>query len=152
MYKITMLDRMILSSIIKNNKNKLQIHYDTDIDIQIIQKVLEDLIIKNILIIKNDEYKINPNLSSDQLKDLKSKEYLKSEKRQIASSLIDEDLVNLEKFYLTKKDETIFKGMIKNLELFIQEAKKSTSQTKNETILFWGMNNYKSILDKTIFG
>lgn len=152
MYNITLLDRMVINSVSKKNKDIKSISNDTNLNSDIIKIVLEDLLVKNIFSLKSGEYSINKNLNSDQIKDINSKDSIDIEKIQIArSSLKNEGGFNLEKFALTNKDKVIFEGMLKNIKMFIDNSKIKDALTKEENLFFWGQNNYSDIVNSTLY-
>lgn len=147
MYQITLLDRIIIRSISKKNINLSQISEDTALEERIAKNILQDLVVKNILKIQNDEYRINPHLNDDQINLINNKQDLQIERKQMVNSLIENELLHLEKFYLSSKDKVIFEAMVKNLQLFIQGTKKNNGSTKEETLFFWGQEQYKNVMD-----
>lgn len=152
MYNITLLDRMIINSVSKKNRNIQAIATDTNLSCDIIKIVLEDLLIKNIFTLKASEYFINQYLNTDQVKGINSKDSIDVEKIQIAKSALKKEAgFNLEKFALSKKDEVIFEGMLKSLKMFIDSSKIKDATTKEENLFFWGQNNYSDIVNSTLY-
>ena len=64
MYNFTILERMVLESINKGDKDLQQIHNDTSLDAKICENILYSLLAKNIVTTKGRIYQFNKNICS----------------------------------------------------------------------------------------
>lgn len=152
MYKITLLDRLIINSISKGNGEVSSINKDSDINEEIIYIVLQDLIVKNIVVFMNSKYQINSNISPEQVKEINNTIDLQNEKILISKSLIrKQGHFNLKRFALNSKDQILFEGMLKNINLFLENNQIQNQLTKEENLFVFGFGNYTEIVKDTIY-
>lgn len=152
MYRITLLDRLIINSLTKNNSNIDTISIDTEIENKVVEMVIQDLVIKNIVVFKENEFSLNRNMNKEQIDEINNTQDLNNEKICIAKSLITKnENFDLKKFSLSPKDHIIFEGMLKNITQFLDCNKLSESQTKSESLFIFGFGNYSQIVKDTIY-
>lgn len=152
MYRITLLDRLIINSLTKNNSDVKSIAMDTEIDSQIIDMVIQDLVIKNIVSFKNNKFILNKNMNKEQIDEINNIKDLKNEKICIAKSLINENKnFVLKKYSLDRKNQILFEGMLQNISQFLECNQQKVTQTKNESLFIYGFGNYSHIVKDTIY-
>ncbi len=152
MYKITLLDRLIINSLTKENLNTYSISKYTSIDERIVSIVLQDFIVKNIVTFSNEKYQLNPHMSKEQIEEINNEQDLENEKILISKSLIrKKEHFKLKKFSLTPKDQILFEGMLKNISLFLENNQNKLSATREECLFIFGFGNYSEIVKDTIY-
>jgi hypothetical protein len=152
MYRITLLDRLIINSLSKGNNDLTSIQKDTDIDYRIIEMVTQDLVIKNIIITMDNKLHINKNINEEQAREINNSKDLNNEKIYVAKSLIHENKnFELKKYSLDNKNQILFEGMLKNITQFLDCNKIKESKTKDEKLFIFGFGNYSQIVKDTIY-
>lgn len=152
MYRITLLDRLIINSLTKNNSSIQSISVDTEIESKVVEMVIQDLVVKNIIVFKEDKFSLNKNMNKEQIDEINNIQDLNNEKICIAKSLITKnENFNLKKFSLSPKDHILFEGMLKNITQFLDCNQVKESQTKSENLFIFGFGNYTQIVKDTIY-
>ncbi len=148
---ISALERYILESIVKENKTLSQLHFDTSLCPKIIEKTLQKLIEKQLILKKKNHF----HLQTQNLKILEKRppEQRALELNQIVKDSIKNAMIkktdgefNFNKVYLNEKDHKIFEAMIRNLEDFLSGAQKYKGPTSKEVLFFWGLKSYRKII------
>lgn len=150
-FNLTILERMVLETLQIKSKDLSQIEHKTSIERNLLIKVLNSLVSKNLVIIFNNEYEINKNLSQAILDELNDKYSLMSEIHEIIDSCLRKALSNeqknsfkMKKVNMTQREEKIYDGLIYNLESFLGSLTKNENIAE-QRIIFWGEGNYAEI-------
>jgi hypothetical protein len=134
------------------NSNIQSISLDTEIEIKVVEMVIQDLVVKNIIVFKEDKFLLNKNMNKEQIDEINNTQDLNNEKICIAKSLITKDeSFSLKKFSLSPKDHILFEGMLKNITQFLDCNQVKGSQTKSEKLFIFGFGNYTQIVKDTIY-
>mgnify|MGYP002025777572 CR=1 FL=1 len=155
-YNFTILERMILESINKGDKSLNEIKHDSGMDQQICENVLYSLMAKGLIKIEGTKYKMNAGLSEAIIAELKDQLNMTVEigslvRECVKSSILKgNDSFKFKKVYMSESDKKFLKGMLYNLETFLDGLKSNKGPTKEETFIFWGGENYAKAVSNYI--
>lgn len=149
-YNINLLERTILESLSDKSKNLEGLQKCTAFNKEIVINLLESLLSKNLVIIKNYQYCLNKNINKEIQKELKETTNIKIELNEIINAIYDLKQLNqaqfhLKKFHLSEREEKIFNGLLYNLESFINSLKDTKQPTSHKKIFIWGGAKYEDI-------
>lgn len=148
---ISPIERMVLESLSKSHKNFFNLQQDTNIEFNILKNILCELTTKNIIILKNDVYNVNDNLSPDIINQLKDQQSVIAEVSQILKATMKDNLkkegcrFKLKKIYMDSEEEKIFKSLLLQVEGFLEGLDQRKGKTCEQKVIFWGVNNYENI-------
>jgi len=150
-FNLTIIERMVLETLQVRSKTLSQIEESTTIERNILVKVINSLTTKNLILIYNNQYEINRNLSQAIKDELNDKFSLMSEIHEIINSCLRRTLSHkskqafkLKKVNMTDREEKIYEGLVYNLESFLNSLTK-TDHIAQQKIIFWGEGNYAEI-------
>lgn len=157
-YKITPIERMVLESLQKRKKTKLELLKCTQIPAKVINHVIMELLSYGIIVQEEQFLSISTHLTSDMIKRVQCPTNSKIEAMELISSCIDDtprDDVDfkLKKVSLSKSEKIILNGLLKQIELFFESIKENNSNpTSEQELIFWGKANYGKIINNYING
>jgi predicted transcriptional regulator len=152
MRKLTLVDRMVLESIHKSDKNIASIQIDTTLPIAIVNSVIENLLTQGLILINKNSYSVNDNMSEDLVSYLKNQRELFVQVKALICECVHErnPEISFYKAYLAPDDEKILATLFYNIESFIKNLNKNKKPTKDETFIFWGKENYAKAIHSYI--
>lgn len=149
---------MILESLAENPKTMKELRGSTRLDQSITDLIVQQFLIQNVVIIQHDnQLSLNSNINQE-IKDLLyNKENIKIEIGEILDSSIhnkidldSQDSLKLKKVYMSEKEERIYKGLLYNLESFINSLTNTKGEISNKKIIFWGENTYENVVNYSL--
>lgn len=150
-FNLTILERMVLETLQLKSKSLSEIEKSTTIEKRLLNKVINSLVSKNLIIVYNTDYEINRNMSQAIKDELNDKHALMSEIHEIINSCLrkavsktNQNSFKLKKVNMTRREEKIYDGLVYNLEAFLNSLEKS-DQVAQQKIIFWGEGNYAEI-------
>lgn len=151
MLSINLIERIIIESIYRKEKDFDDIYNDTNLPKTVIENCLMSLLSKNIIIKKLDRYYLNNNLSEEAIQAISSKTNKLNAKKLIMNEIIESskgDDLGFYKVSMSEKEEKILKGLFYNVEEFLKglETNKE-AKTTDERIIFWGENTYGKVIN-----
>jgi len=165
---LIIIERIVLESIARKEKNIEQILDDTFLPFVIVQNALTFLMIKNIITYKKGIYFVNEDNKSLWLKKINSRENIKEEIKELCTGIVnqyfdqgvkkDDDVVdlNLRKIWLTPGEEKIFNSYLINLNTFIKNIEEDRllhpvdEKTGEKKVVFWGCSKYSSLANNIL--
>lgn len=150
-FYISPIERLILESISKRAKNTLDLIEDTKIEQNIIMNIVQSLLIKNLIVLKQRRYHINQNLNKELIHQLQNEQNMLIEISQIVKLTIKKSLNNKDnsfkykKVYMSPDEEKLFKALLYQLENFLAGLSNKKGNTYQQKIIFWGNNTYESL-------
>lgn len=147
---------MILESLQKKEKTFLKLESCTSLSEDTLQYILESLISKNLIIIKESTYHLNRNINDQMKKSLKNISEINIEAKDIFTNIIrlkqkENANFKLKKFYVSKQEELTLQGLIGQLDRFIDSLHKNIEKPISEQkVIFWGEGNYGKIINSCI--
>lgn len=157
MYSLTILERMILESLSKSKKSVLELIYDIDLEIELIQNAIEELKQRNLVKASKGIVEINIEELTKWNQSEHIKDSLREEIKEILEASIDtyfanpeNSMVRIKKVNMSSDEKKIFNAMISNLDNFIKgltESKKNQS-VKDQEVIFWGFSGYRNLAEQ----
>ncbi len=150
-FGLTAIERSVYESIQRGNSTLSQILVDTQLALTPLQAIIQTLIIKGFVTQQGKNITLNAHTSSVAESEINSAYSKKWEAKELIESFVkSQDEIKMNKIYLTKKDEVIFKALLHRLEDFIQRLPKSSisTLTAEHTVVFWGMEKYGTLIQK----
>jgi hypothetical protein len=146
MYFLTTIERIVLESLNKEPKTLTELKIDLDFSTELIQNILLSLIPKGMINQRLNKYYVNALTCQAQLDMLNNKENLQEEVLELVSNSINSDF-KLKKIALTSEDKAVLKGLLFNLDKFLEDVTKKKHQcpTKDLEVIFWGFEKYNNI-------
>lgn len=152
MRNLTIVDRMVLESINKSDKNITAIQIDTSLPIKIINSVIENLLAQGFINLSKNHFIINPNMTDDLKKFLKDETEVISQIKSLICECVHQSMpdISFYKIAIKPDDMKILNTLFYNVESFIKGLKKTKGITKDETFVFWGKENYAKAIHSYI--
>ncbi len=154
---ITNLERFILESLNRSEKDIISISKDLKLDLKITHNCLNQLCAKNLISIEGNKYFINQEVDRRKVNYINSKESLTGEFTRLIENHIEDSIYEskdnfaLKKVYLNNDDEILLGAMLKSLESFLAEInsknRKQKFNTNEKSYIFWGFNKYQNIIN-----
>jgi hypothetical protein len=150
---LSLFERTVLEKIYNNPKTIDELTKEIKIDPFLIFNTLNYLIQKKLVIFKDEAYQIAKNHKKEVYNSLKcpaSQSVAINEIVQNVSKNISEtknSKFKFKKLKLSEDDFKIYKTMMANIESFLLESHKKNNEVKNEKIIFWGNEDYSSLLN-----
>lgn len=139
---INLIDRYIIECINKDSLNLIEISNRTQIDLEIIKRILERLLNLDLVLVKEGYYSLNINL----LKKLHDNKDI--EVRRLLSELsVCNDQLKIRKVYLRSNDLNQVKNMFLEIDSFIKRSSREATQISNQEVFFWGSQNYGKLIN-----
>ena len=114
-FNITLPERMILESLTKIEKTASELNKCTGLEKSLLQKIIPDLISKNLIVTFNSKYMININIDKTIKQELNNPQNMKAELNEITSALIrkkidkvEDSAFKLKKVSLSSSEKKIF--------------------------------------------
>lgn len=157
-YNITLPERMLLECLSAGDKSLLKIKRECQLEHSTALNILQSLLSKNLIVIKNKKYSLNSLIDAHMQKELYSNSDLLVEVSEIVNSCVrdtvsksKENPFKMRKVYMTAREEKIFHGLLYNLETFLDSLEINTkANIADQTIIFWGEQNYGKIINDTL--
>ena len=150
-YNLTILERMILECLGASSKSVQELQDKTKIKKDILNRVLESLVSRNIVLISSSKYSLNTNLRADITKELNNTTSLLCEVNEVINSCVRSKLIEdneqsfkLKKVNMSEREEKIYNGLLYNLESFLGSLSKNDNVSEQK-IIFWGEGRYEDI-------
>ena len=150
-YNLTILERMVLECLGHASKEMNELKAKTGIGKDILGRVTQSLLSKNLINIYKNEYQINQHKNQLIKNELNDSTALLCEVNEIISCCVrrkldstDSNGFKMKKVNMSEREEKIYRGLLYNLESFLNSLAK-TDQIKDQKIIFWGEGNYETI-------
>ena len=155
---LSSLERTILECVGTKKKTYEQIQKESAISENVCFNLIQALIIRGLLQLEKDEYKISEKISPLLLEELNGQEAKKAESLEFIEAVLDlrqDRIFKFIKIAMDERDEKIFKAMLSNLESFLKDAHKkaeSTTSIKDHKVVFWGMSEVQTLMKQIMVG
>ncbi len=166
---LLVIERMVLESLSKKNRNLEELANDTGLDHGLLKNILPAFLMNNLVNYQRGIYKLNNDeMRKERIKSYNAKENIKEEVKELFTSMVNkyfrEDLQNrknkigvkVKKVWLTPQEEKIFNSYLINLESFIQsieqqrKLKPQKEKLCEKKVVIWGYSDYSSIADGSL--
>lgn len=162
---LLMIERIVIESLSKKEKNIQEIEIDTNLSHGLLLNVLPNLLMRNMIRYKNGLYSIDKDHCFEWLSNVNKKENVKEEAKEIFTSLVNQYFkkettasnvgpqLKIQKMWLTRDEEIILKSHMATLEGFfngVKEARKYHPQrekTCEQRVVVWGFTHYADLVE-----
>jgi hypothetical protein len=160
---LLLLERIIIESISKKEKNIQELSIDTNLEHALLLNLLPILLMKNIIKYQHGLYRIDKENSLLWRESINHPENIKEETKELFTSLVNKyfakdieeksnSVLKVKKVWLTNSEEKILNGHMVVLENFFNEVKNSRKRnplkekTCEQKIVIWGTSLYSELL------
>lgn len=163
---LLMIERIVIESLSKKEKNIQQIEIDTNLAHGLLLNILPNLLMRNMIKYKNGTYSLDKEQCFVWLSQVNKKENVKEEAKEIFTSLVNQYFkkdptlspqtgaqLKIQKMWLTRDEEIILKSHMATLEGFfncVREARKSHPQSEKtceQRVVIWGSTHYSDLVE-----
>lgn len=159
---LTMIERLVVESLVKKERNIQELELDTKLSHGILMNVLLELLMNGVIRYQKGLYSLEKENSFQWLNKVNQKENLKAETKEVANSLIDRYFaennkvateLKVKKVWLTKEEEIVLNSHLINLESFfnqVKNARKLRPQKENtaeQRVILWGTSHYSELVE-----
>ena len=155
---MTIVERIIIESLDKKPKSLPELLMDTGLTKQILIAALHSLLKSKAVEEQNKKLQLNPQIIPQFVADQKHE--IKEEIKELMAVAVDQhfddpsDHISLQKVWMTKSDEIVFKMHIANMEQFLNGLKEDNAKNERplweKKVFYWGITNYKKALDSQL--
>lgn len=162
---LLILERIVLESVAKKEKNLEELSIDTNLEHALLLNILPNLLMRNILKYQRGTYSIDKEQSLLWLTGINKDENLKEETKELFTSLVNQyfkkdieiqskksSTLKVQKVWLTKDEEVILNGHMINLENFFIGVKNMRKinpireKTHEQKVVIWGISQYSNLV------
>jgi hypothetical protein len=155
MNTLTCVERLIIESLGRSEKNVNELHLDTTLSHRILMNILNALTLRGITQQKDGRYSISKHMNPETLCVIKGYLGQKTEALELIESMLSqESIVRLKKVYISEKDKPILNALLNNLNNFFQtlpEAPKNVSLS-DFSLFIWGEDQYGKNINRMMKG
>ncbi len=153
MKSLLLVERIVLESLVQEDRSIIEISEDTGLDRILIQNILENFLLSSIVSIENSKYKINRLNFKKWVNNLN----IKSEVKEILNSLVKDSfntesdtILKMRKVWINEGDQKILNSLLSQVDSFLSqiESKEKLKKTKDKKVIMWGHSCYKDLTDQ----
>ncbi|MBY0414929.1 MAG: hypothetical protein K2Q18_12230 [Bdellovibrionales bacterium] len=163
---LLMIERIVIESLYKKEKNIQEIEIDTNLGHGLLQNILPNLLMRNMVRYRGGVYSIDKEHCFDWLKQVNKKENVKEEAKEMFTSLVNQYFkkdntvegqngpqLKIQKMWLTRDEELILKSHMNALEGFFNGVKESRKyrpqkeKTCEQRVVIWGSTHYSDLVE-----
>jgi len=154
MQSITSIERLVLESLAISSKDLKSLMLDTRLELRFLANILHALTLRGLIVLTPEGYAINRNISPSEVTEVNSESARRLEARELLAGMnsAQEMKLRMRKAWVSEKDKTILRAMLKNVEDFMRtlpEAPKGTP-LHEYTLVVWGEDQYGPIIQRLI--
>lgn len=157
-----LVERMILESLVKKNKNLHLLSEDTGIEENLLKILLQEMIFKGWLQFRAGEYLLCETGEVNWIKEINREDNLEGEVKELMDSMVSLHFKHqsqdphahfkIQKLELTEDEEKLLNSHLKGLEIFFKNVRHSRmkkplkGQTKKQKVVVWGTGLYEDLV------
>lgn len=153
-----LVERMIIESLAKKEKNLWALSEDTGIEENLLKILLQEMLQKAWIKFGQGEYFLSPSKDLGWISEINSQRNLEGEVKELLESMVSlhfkdpQSLFKVQKLELTEDEEKLLNSHLKNLEQFFQNIRHSRmkkplkGQTKKQKVVVWGAGFYQDLI------
>jgi len=155
--ELLLTERMVIESVAHGRMTLENIAIDTGIDLEVINSIVPELLMKNILIYRKGLYTLNMDNKEGWIFEINKLSNKKKEIRDILNASIDlldkKESLKLQKVFLTSFEEKLLRIELKRVETFIESIRseqvkfKNKRMTKDLKVIYWGCSDYSDLVE-----
>ncbi len=153
---LTIIDRLIIETIQKKTFTLEELQINTKLQRSILESSLFELITKELVINTHQGYTLAENIENDLALNFNTIDSLHNELTDITQTCIrnrlenDQKTFQLKKVYMNSSEEKIFRGLLYNLNSFLDSLDSKNKKTSSKKIIFWGEDSYENICNSIL--
>lgn len=151
---LTTVERLVLESIGQAPKEIPALMQDTKLELRFLANILHALTLRSLVVRTNEGYTLNRHLPDSEKKALSDFHAKKAEVVELVTGLLSPEAspLKLRKVAMSDRDRTILKGMLKNVEDFMNglPAPSKDDPTHSWSVVVCGEDRYSSIINRLI--
>jgi hypothetical protein len=163
---LLILERIIIESVSKKEKNLQELILDTGLDHSLLLNILPNLLMKNMIRYNRGTYSIDKENSFQWLSAVNASANVKEEVKELFISLVNQyfkkDMeksvasapqLNIQKVWLTRDEEMVLRSHMATLDGFFLGVKASRKvrpekeKTCEQRVVIWGQSQYSDLVD-----
>lgn len=156
--ELLLTERIVIESISKGPLSLDKIADDTGVEIEVINSIVPELLMKNILVYKQGLYSLNMENKESWIFEINKFSNKKKEIKDILNASINlletKESLKLQKVFLTPFEEKLLKIELKKVEKFIENIRceqvkiKNKRKTKDMKVIYWGCSDYSDLVER----
>jgi hypothetical protein len=156
MQVLTTVERLVLESISTGTKDITALMRDTQLELRFLANILHALTLRSYITVTSEGYSVNRHLPLGEMQKLNDQKLQRYEALELIEGLSTGRTQNLglRKAWVSEKDRTILKALIKNLEQFMQTLPPPPKDASlhDYTVVVWGEDKYGDVVKRLIGG
>jgi hypothetical protein len=158
---LLLFERVILESLVRSSKNLQDLSVDVGINQEVLNKIINMLISRNLIITKDKKYLLSIHNMSG-LESVNCKSFVEKEVGELLlNSVLDyynhrkkeDTFLSIKKTSMTLCETMEFNKILNNLEEFIKVVElknKNRGKVKDQKVIFYGYNIYKNLVRRSL--
>lgn len=163
---LLIIERIIIESLSKKERNLQEIINDTNLDHALLLNVLPILLMKNMIRYTRGTYSIEKENCFQWLNEINKSDYVKEEAKELFISLVNQYFrkdvekkpaidtqLKIQKVWLTRDEELVLRSHMASLDGFFTGVKASRrvkperEKTCEQRVVIWGLSQYSDLVD-----
>lgn len=163
---LLIIERIIVESLSKKERNLQEIIMDTNLDHSLLLSILPNLIMKNMVRYTKGIYSLEKENCFQWLNEINHTDNVKEEAKELFISLVNQYFtksnerrtsidpqLKIQKVWLTRDEEVILRSHMAGLESFFKAVKDSRKvkpekeKTCEQRVVIWGLSQYSDLVD-----
>jgi hypothetical protein len=153
---LTTVERLVLESLGQGPKDIPMLMSDTRLELRFLANILHALTLRNFIVSTPAGYAINSHLPESHHQEVNNPTARRSEAMELISGLIapQESQLRIQKTWMTDKDRTILRAMLKSVEDFVKglPSPPKDAPTHTWSVVVWGEDRYGSVVNRLLAG
>lgn len=151
---ITTIERLVLESLGQSSKEIPALMQDTKLELRFLANILHALTLRGLIVRTGEGYSLNNKIVVSNSDDINNFAAKKTEATELISGLLTphDSPLKLRKVYLNDRDRTILRGLLKNIENFVNglPSPSKNNPTHSWSVVVCGEDRYGSIINRLI--
>ena len=156
-----MIERIIMESLNEGDKDEFQLHFDTTLNLGLIQNILNDFETEGLVEKRNDRY----TLKKTRIKQSINETGIRRELKELFISWVNRFFVEekqkntclkVKKVAMTDAEELIYNEHLIKLNTFLEDIKRVSRKEKRQAVtakkkvVFWGHGEYQELIESSL--
>jgi hypothetical protein len=162
---LLIIERIVIESISKKDKNIYELVNDTKLNQELLQKILPNLLMKNLIRYQRGIYSIEKTMALKWLETINEKQNLKEEVKEMFATLVNNyyqedqnaikknNQLRVQKIWLSPDEDSILRSHLAMIDLFFKNIKNSRERnpvrerTHEQRVIIWGTSMYSDLVE-----
>jgi hypothetical protein len=150
---ITTVERIVLESLGQAPKDIPRLMADTRLELRFLANVLHALTLRGLVVQDGAGYACNRHLPAAEIEEMNAPLHRRGEALELLGGLLGgENRMRVQKAWMTDKDRTILRALLKNVEDFVKNlpAPPKGAATHTWSVVAWGEDQYGAVLNRLL--